>query len=160
MSFVQEYSTRVASVVRTVVLSVIEIPVYIRTVVPMRVLVRLPETPDAQAAMSSEMLLSLAGGGAAVLAILAGIAIFIVRRGTQDDSGAPDTIEPTTNPQEFTIEASMRVCEVPSREFREAPPPSLSERVRNRWGSRDHSSGSGSLSSADVELTEDPGLYI
>jgi hypothetical protein len=84
-----EISTRTAIVVGTIVATVVDVPVYVRTVLPVKVvLIRSPTEEDE--AVSAGLLLGLAGGGAAIVAVLIGIVVFIVRHRAMDTYEASD----------------------------------------------------------------------
>jgi hypothetical protein len=88
---VYEFSTRTVVLVRTVVSTVVNIPVYIRTVLAITV-VRIPLPTDEATGMSTALLLGISGGGATMLAILIGIVVFIVRHraGLMDEDSYQD----------------------------------------------------------------------
>jgi hypothetical protein len=84
---VQELSTRLALVTSTLIFSMIPIPVYVRTVIPVRIDVLFTRTAEGATQMSAGMLLAVVSGGAVLAAVFAGIVVFFVRSRRSDSYG-------------------------------------------------------------------------
>jgi hypothetical protein len=155
----QEIRTRSVVMVHTIMYSMVAVPVYVRTVVSVRVAVRLTTESQNSKGINSAMLVAVASGSAAVVATLAGMAVFIVR---QHRLSSGLLIERTDNGSD-TGESSSRLYESAIRDFEPA-----TEEVEMAHGRRlsvtsrqkESSDGSGSLSSVDPAEKEDIGLYV
>jgi hypothetical protein len=147
---VLEYETRSAIAVPTFVFSMVRLPVYIRTVVTVRVGFIFTPTDEAPTQISTGLLIGVVAGGAVLLALILGLIVFIVRSPreasfAQEQSGE----EPNTQLNESSTESAPEV------EVVEEEPRSRMASVR-----KDHSSGSGSWSSIGDFENEDAGLYV
>jgi outer membrane biosynthesis protein TonB len=144
-ALVLEYQTRSAVALPTFVFSMIRLPVFIRTVVPVRVGFIFSPTRDSATHISTGVLLAVVTGAALVVAIFLGMVVFLVRA---NRTAAPSPSAESTPPlNESSDDTAPAVTEEP-------PPSHRPSVLMNRWSS------SGSWSSIDDIENEDAGLYV
>jgi hypothetical protein len=93
--------SRSLTVVHTVVQTVIAVPVYVRTVLPVRVNIVVPPTTE-DAGMGTGTLLGVVVSAGAAAAILVGIVVYLVRH-QADPEGDPDALSDDDEPLAPTV---------------------------------------------------------
>jgi hypothetical protein len=130
------------TVVSTIVITILQVPVYVRTVVPIKFTLVVSPTQD-HPTLGTGGLLAVVSGCASIVAVLVGIVVFIVRH--KGDSKS--TYNGDDRSQDDTaVNPSGRVTNEEPR------PDSLIP--------KDASDGPKSLSSCGEDGCEDPGLYV
>jgi hypothetical protein len=132
--------TRAVSVIHTVVLSIVLVPVYVRTVVPRKLNLILSRTSEVQA-LGTAKLLGISCGSGLLVAVLAGMAVFIVRH----RSGAHNESSPG-------IETEPNVCS--------GLPASAQSAIREKELPITYDHMSQTLSSCTGDDPEDGGLFV
>jgi hypothetical protein len=77
--------------VPSIFVSMIAVPVYVRTVVSVRIRFVFTPTPEAKTGLGAAMLVGVTTGAAAVLALIAGLTVFLVRNSREVPDDGPTT---------------------------------------------------------------------